>query len=315
MTNNLDLSQVAAAQNQKEVTINDQAGQIDAALTEQVTADVSAGNATVSAAAYRRAIYIKATGAATGGRTVTLPAIKRFVAIANTSTTHSVHFILGSATITLAAAASATAPTIAVVYTDGTANGLYVVTGTTGSVVSAFTDLTDVPASYTSQALKVLRVNAGATALEFVALTLALNSDFPASYAGAGGFMLRVNAGATAVAFEAIPFLVSLFIPGTFGNGALMAQLVFDRNVSFPNHLTGSQGYAQTNATSSTVLDLHKNGAPVGTITFTNAGSTATFALSGGATFAAGDRLAIYNENPADATLADLSITLRGTRT
>jgi hypothetical protein len=148
-----------------------------------------------------------------------------------------------------------------------------------------------------------------------VALTLALNSDFPASYAGAGGFMLRVNAGATAVEFEAIPFLVSMFIPGTFGNGALIAQLVFDRNVSFPNHLTGSQGYAQINATSATVLDLHKNGSPVGTITFTNAGATATFALAGGATFAAGDRLAIYNENPADATLADLSITLRGTRT
>lgn len=32
----------------------------------------------------------------------------------------------------------------------------------------AFTDLTDVPASYTSQALKVLRVNAAATAVEFV---------------------------------------------------------------------------------------------------------------------------------------------------
>jgi hypothetical protein len=154
MSNNLDLSQVAEAQNQKFQTINDKGAELDAALTEQVTADLSAGNATVSAAAYRRAIYIKATGAATGGRTVTLQAIKRFVAIANTSTTHSVNFILGSATITLAAASSATAPTIAVVYTDGTANGLYVVTGTTGSVVSAFTDLTDVPASYTSQALK-----------------------------------------------------------------------------------------------------------------------------------------------------------------
>jgi hypothetical protein len=34
MSNNLALSQVAAAQNQKEVTINDQAGQLDAALTE-----------------------------------------------------------------------------------------------------------------------------------------------------------------------------------------------------------------------------------------------------------------------------------------
>lgn len=36
-----------------------------------------------------------------------------------------------------------------------------------GGAASAFTDLTDVPSSYTSQALKVVRVNAGATGLEF----------------------------------------------------------------------------------------------------------------------------------------------------
>ena len=36
MSNNLNLSQVAAAQNNKEVTINDQAGQLDAGLTDKV---------------------------------------------------------------------------------------------------------------------------------------------------------------------------------------------------------------------------------------------------------------------------------------
>ena len=36
MSNNLELAQVAAAQNQKEVTINDQAGQLDAGLTDKV---------------------------------------------------------------------------------------------------------------------------------------------------------------------------------------------------------------------------------------------------------------------------------------
>ena len=36
MSNNLALAQVAAAQNQKEVTINDQAGQLDAGLTDKV---------------------------------------------------------------------------------------------------------------------------------------------------------------------------------------------------------------------------------------------------------------------------------------
>jgi hypothetical protein len=62
------------------------------------------------------------------------------------------------------------------------------------------------------------------------------------------------------------------------------------------------------------VLDILKNGSEVGTITFTDAGNTAAFALAGGATFTAGDRLAIVNQDPADATLADLSITLRGRR-
>jgi hypothetical protein len=42
--------------------------------------------------------------------------------------------------------------------------------------------------------------------------------------------------------------------------------------------------------------------------------STATFSLAADATFAPGDRLAIVNQAPADATLADLSITLRGNR-
>jgi hypothetical protein len=38
--------------------------------------------------------------------------------------------------------------------------------------------------------------------------------------------------------------------------------------------------------------------------------------VAGGAeTFAAGDRLAIISENPADATLANISITFKGTRT
>ena len=132
MSNNLNLSQVAAAQNQKEVTINDQAGEIDAAITEQFEADVSAGNVTLTAEQYRRAVWIKATGAATSGRTVTLQAIKRFVAIADFSTSDSVDFVLGSATITLAAATSATEPTAAVVYTDGTANGLYQISSGVG---------------------------------------------------------------------------------------------------------------------------------------------------------------------------------------
>ena len=62
---------------------------------------------------------------------------------------------------------------------------------------------------------------------------------------------------------------------------------------------------------------VHRNGSPIGTITFGIGASAGTFATAGGGaeTFAAGDRLAIINENPADATLADLSITFLGKRT
>jgi hypothetical protein len=91
-----------------------------------------------------------------------------------------------------------------------------------------------------------------------------------------------------------------------------MLRLVFNRSVAFPADLAGSAGCAGVNATSTAVLDLQKNGSAIGTITFTNAG--ATFALSGGAAFAAGDRLEIINENPADATLADISLALKGIR-
>src|ERR687891_854872 len=132
MSNNLELAQVAAAQNQKEVTINDQAGQLDAALTEQFVADVSAGNVSLTATHYRRAVHIKATGAATSGRTVTLQAIKKLSIISNWSSTDSVDFVLGTATVTLAPAEDAATPTMALVYADGTANGLYAVSSGIG---------------------------------------------------------------------------------------------------------------------------------------------------------------------------------------
>jgi hypothetical protein len=78
-----------------------------------------------------------------------------------------------------------------------------------------------------------------------------------------------------------------------------------------------ARAYAGVSATAETVLDVHRNGAPIGAIAFETGASTGTFATAGGGaeTFAAGDRLAIVNQNPADATLADLSITFLGKRT
>jgi hypothetical protein len=112
-----------------------------------------------------------------------------------------------------------------------------------------------------------------------------------------------------------LPYDPAMFIPGTHGSGALLPQIVFPRTVTFPAGFAGSEGYAQVPATAITTLDVQQNGVSIGSITFGAASSTATFSLSGDSVFAPGDRLATINEDPADATLADLSITFLGKRT
>jgi len=60
MTDNLTLSQVSASQNNKEVTINDKGGEIDAALTEVVTLTIDNTNAgTVTQAQLQRAAMLQ----------------------------------------------------------------------------------------------------------------------------------------------------------------------------------------------------------------------------------------------------------------
>jgi hypothetical protein len=110
------------------------------------------------------------------------------------------------------------------------------------------------------------------------------------------------------------PYDPAMFIPGTHAGGALIAQIVFPRTVTFPAGFAGSQGYALVPATASTTLDVQQNAVNVGSITFGAGSGTATFSLAADTTFAPGDRLALVNQDPADATLADLSLTLKGTR-
>jgi len=118
MSNNLDLEQMTEGQASKEVTVNNKGAEIDAALTEQISLDLSSGNVTVSNANYRRAIQLLWSGVATSGRTVTLPAIKRLISIRNPLTSSdSVEIIKGTSSYDLEPGETV------MVYTDGTANG------------------------------------------------------------------------------------------------------------------------------------------------------------------------------------------------
>ena len=112
------------------------------------------------------------------------------------------------------------------------------------------------------------------------------------------------------------PFDVHAFYPGTLPANAKIYRGKLARAVTFPENFYGAQFSASANATASTIFDIQKNGSSIGSCTIAAGGTTPTFASSGGAaqTFAAGDLLTILAPATADATLADPSITLAGTR-
>lgn len=93
----------------------------------------------------------------------------------------------------------------------------------------------------------------------------------------------------------------------------------FVRKVEFPAGFTGSQGFAFTVATGVTVFDVKQSTPPgaasiIGTVTFGAGATTPSFALAALATFEIADVLEVVAPNTRDDTLADFTMTLRGTR-
>lgn len=111
-----------------------------------------------------------------------------------------------------------------------------------------------------------------------------------------------------------VPNDLHVFVPGTMSNAQLLFRLKTTRAFTLPINLTGSFVTANTAATASTTLTLKKNGSSIGTAVFAISGTTATLTFSAAVSFASGDVLTIEGPATADATLADTSIDLLGTR-
>lgn len=112
------------------------------------------------------------------------------------------------------------------------------------------------------------------------------------------------------------PFDIHTFYPGTPTASAKLYRGKVARAVTFPANFAGAQFTASANATASTVFDIQKNGASIGSCTIAASGTTATFATTGGAavSLAAGDVFAVIAPATPDTTLADPAITFAGAR-
>ena len=110
------------------------------------------------------------------------------------------------------------------------------------------------------------------------------------------------------------PYDTGAFYPGLPPTSAITLIHVFNRAVTFLSALSGSHGVAGTAATAQTDFDIQKNGSSFGTMRFAASATTATFIAASASSFVAGDILKIIAPATPDATLANISFTLAGTR-
>jgi hypothetical protein len=157
---NLAVPHLAAAQAQKEVTINAAVDLLDRAVTDVLTVDLGASDVALTAEQFRRHRVFRSANLTTA-RTLTVPQIRREVAIDNADGIAVLTVARGAGSVDVPAGAALT------VYTDGTTNGLRPIGGVGGGGGADFIGLDDTPASYAGQSLKPVRVNVGETGLEF----------------------------------------------------------------------------------------------------------------------------------------------------
>ncbi len=106
---------------------------------------------------------------------------------------------------------------------------------------------------------------------------------------------------------------IATFYPGVPGNSQLVLRWQAPRAVTIPSGGTNSQASAGTAATGSTTFTIKQNGSSVGTVVWSASGTSGAFTISSTINLAAGDVLTITGPSTADATLADISITLAAT--
>lgn len=265
---NLNITTVATSQSNKETTINDADARLENALTDALTTSLAGGNVTLTADQYQTHMVFKTSGNAVP-RDLTLPAKERFAIFYNG----------GSALLTIkCGSGSITLKTLGycIVYTDGTTNGIEKLDVTTGGSF-AFTSLVDAPANYTSAARKIVRVNAAATAVEFVTM----------------GYTL------------------AFYQENIMTNAQMVYKFIATVPFTLPSGLSGSYATSEVASAGNVHFDIKKNGSDVGDITF-NTSTTGSFTLGSDQSFAAGDVLTITGPATADASLAGVAASLLG---
>jgi hypothetical protein len=184
--------------------------------------------------------------------------------------------------------------------------------------VTDLTDLDDTPGAL-GTAGQVLAVNGGATALEWTTPAAGVTDftdldDTPASFTGNAGRVPRVNSGETALEYFAPPYDMRVFKAGAPYDAEVIETLLIGRAVLFPADFAGSLGAIGTDPTATMTITVKDDATTIGTISISTGGVfTFTTVSNTAKTVAAGSVLTFEAQGTADATGADLNITMLGT--
>lgn len=258
-TPNLDIPELTAAQGQKEVSWNWGLRLLEMALTEPLTVSLASGNASLTLTQVRRSAVLRLTSATVVGRTVTLPAVKRLLFVDASAAAEDVDLVVGSTVETVAAGAGA------IIYLDGTANGMLFFVDPGLVPPTAFNALLDVSGDYPGNAGRAPFVGATEAGME-IALPL---PTVGASPVGAWEFLgsqdLAANSDITTLGDSGIIELMILLVDlaPTTTDGNVFARFRVGGTYqsgagvyAFVNHAVSSAGGEATLGNTGSALDL-----------------------------------------------------------
>lgn len=268
----LHLPQVAPNQNQKETTINTAFAVIEGSLNDKENLSLAGGNRTLSVDEFTK-FFHQVYSAQTAARTVTIPATVRMFAVSNT----------GSFNITL--------------HCQGSGGTDLVVPA--GSRVLVLSDGTN-----------VLAISQGVSLLSDL-------SDVVGALAASGGQLLGFDS--TSHTWGPVDSVadINFFAEGVPSTSKKVFRKVFTRSARFFSDFNQSQTSAGVAATAAATFNVYKNATLVGTIHFAIGATVATYSTDVGSgstsvSFGPSDVMLIQAPSSVDATLADISVTLKG---
>lgn len=198
----LQIPQVAPTQAQKETTINDGISILERSLNDIKTLDMSTASQEVNLTDYVRFMLLKVTGVTAPGKTLTVPASKRFFMVKNAGTS--------TFTVIPKATGGTTAdipPGSAVILFNTATDIIKIADSAAATAVNSFLGLTDAPHDFSGFAGKGVRVKTTEDGLEFGAVSISFEelNDTPDALTGAGLKVVRVKAGEDGLEFYTLP--------------------------------------------------------------------------------------------------------------